>query len=144
MDVFAYKYILFPMASLVLLTFVVLALLFRSRATDVKEGNLSSGFFKTYIGQDEPEKSRKLSRHFANLFEAPLLFYVVCLAGLSLQLSYGWFQLLAWCYVLIRLAHAVIHPGKNKLPQRIITYFSSWIVLIAMWMLLIYRITGDV
>ena len=144
MDVFRYQYIVFPMASLVLLTIVVLVLLFRSRAAAVRKGSMSAGFFKTYVGQDEPEESRKLSRHFVNLFEAPVLFYAVCLAGLSLQLSFGLFQLLAWCYVLLRVVHAIVHIGKNKLPHRIGVYFSSWIVLLAMWMLLSYRIAGDV
>lgn len=144
MEIFKYQYIIFPMATLALLTFVVLVMLFLSRISAVRNGSLSSGFFKTYIGQDEPEQSRKLTRHFTNLFETPVLFYVVSLAGLSTHLSFGLFQVFAWLYVTLRSIHAAVHIGKNKLRPRIAAYFSGWIVLIAMWLLLIYRLVGDV
>ncbi|NOX52791.1 MAG: hypothetical protein GXP16_19980 [Gammaproteobacteria bacterium] len=143
MEILKYQYIVFPMAALALLTFVVLVMLFLSRLSAVKNGSLSAGFFKTYTGQSEPEQSRKLARHFANLFEAPILFYVVCLSGLSTHLSFGLFQVFAWLYVTLRLIHATVHIGKNKLQPRIAAYFSGWIVLIAMWLLLIYRLIGD-
>lgn len=140
MEILEYKYIIMPMLTLMLLTFFVLIMLFRARSLAVKDGSLSVGFLKTYIGQDEPETSRKLARHFTSLFEAPVLFYVVCLAGLSTELSFGLFQVLAWLYVAFRVAHATIHIGKNKLKPRIFVYFSGWIILILMWLLLVYRL----
>jgi hypothetical protein len=142
MEILKYQFIILPMSALVLLTFTVLIMLFRARTLAVKDGSLSAGFFKTYTGSDEPEESKKLARHFTNLFEAPVLFYVVCLAGLSTELSYGLFQVLAWLYIALRFSHAMIHIGKNKLQPRIATYFSGWIVLISMWLLLTYRVFG--
>jgi hypothetical protein len=43
------------------------------------------------------------------------------------------FQALAWGYVLVRFAHAAIHLGPNKLRLRIRAYFTSWLVLVALW-----------
>lgn len=139
-----YQNIVYPMAAMVLLTFIVLALLFRSRTKAVSEKQLSPEYFKVYVGAEEPDASKKLSRHFANLFEAPVLFYVVCIAALALKLSFGVFQLLAWVYVLFRMAHAFIHIGKNQLIYRIIAYFSGWGVLLAMWVILVLRVAGSV
>ena len=144
MEFTSYQYIVFPMASLVIISFVVVVSLFRARSSAVREGKISAGYFKTYVGADEPEESRKLAQHFTNLFETPVLFYVACLAALSLKLSFGLFLIFAWCYVLLRLAHAIIHIGRNKLIQRIVVYFSSWLVLLVMWSILIYRILGGV
>lgn len=128
--------LIYPMFAMVVLTFVVLMSLFKSRVKSVKEGAVDPSFFKTYQGQVEPDLSLKLSRHFANIFEAPSLFYIVCLAAMITQLTSVLFVALAWLYVLLRAAHAYIHIGKNKVKLRINTYMTSWAVLMFMWIYL--------
>ena len=140
MENVTYYYIVLPMSVLVLFTFLILLLLFRSRIRALDAGEVSVGFFKTYVGDDEPEQSRKLSRHLTNLFEAPVLFYVVCLAALSIQLSSILFHVLAWAYVIVRFLHAFIHLGNNKVPHRLIAYFTGWLVLLCMWATLVYEV----
>lgn len=98
------------------------------------------GSFRLSLGPTEPETSLKLAPHFANLFEAHVLFYVCCLAALANGATGLPFLVLAWLYVLIRIAHACIHTGDNRLIPRIYVYFSSWIVLLSMWTLLAVRV----
>lgn len=121
------------MAAMVLLTFVVLGTLFRTRIRAVREGTVRASYFQTYQGDAEPEGSIQLSRHFVNLFEAPTLFYVVCLAALATDRSSTGLVVLAWGYVALRIVHTLIHTGSNQLPARIGAYFSSWAVLLSMW-----------
>ena len=52
------------------------------------------------------------------------------------------FLVLAWAYVLLRLIHTSIHTGANKLYPRIAAYFSSWLVLLVMWLVLAMRAAG--
>lgn len=125
--------LVYPMFAMVVLTFVILVTLFRSRAGFVREGKVSATYFKTYQEGTEPEASAKLARHFANLFEAPTLFYVACLSAMIVGQSTLLLNLLAWLYVVLRGAHAFIHTGSNKLNHRIVVYFSSWVVLLLMW-----------
>ena len=125
--------LIYPMSTMVGLTFVVLIALFRTRARLVREGSVSASYFKIYQGAAEPEASAKLARHFANLFEAPTLFYVACLAAMVAEQSTMFLQALAWMYVVLRGVHAYIHTGSNKLNHRIAVYFSSWAVLLLMW-----------
>lgn len=127
--------LIYPMFAMTLLTAVVLGVMFRTRVSSVASGQVSAGFFKLYRGEEEPEASVLLSRHFRNLFEAPTLFYVVCLAAMITAQSSLALQLLAWAYVLLRVGHAYIHIVRNKLRQRINIYFASWIVLFSMWVL---------
>ena len=68
-----------------LLTATVLVIMFRSRARAVREKKISSAYFRTFQGETEPEFIAKPSRHFVNLFEAPTLFYVACLAAMVTQ-----------------------------------------------------------
>jgi hypothetical protein len=125
--------LVYPMFAMVVLTFGILVTLFRTRVGFVRGGQVDAKYFKTYQEGTEPEASAKLSRHFANLFEAPVLFYAACLAGLVTGQSSPLLLGLAWLYVVLRGAHAWIHTGRNQLNQRIAAYFSSWLVLLAIW-----------
>jgi len=128
--------LIYPMFAMVLLTFVVLIALFRTRTQSVRTRKVSAQYFQTYHGEIEPDSSIKLSRHFANIFEAPTLFYIACVSALAVGQNAIAFHLLAWAYVALRAAHACIHIGSNKLRQRVKAYFASWGVLLLMWMYL--------
>ena len=129
--------LIYPMFVMVLLTFSVVVALFRNRVRAVSEGKVSPFFYKTYQGESEPESSLKLSQHFVNLFETPVLFYVACLAAMIVGLDSIIFIVLAWVFVLLRGIHAYVHLGSNKLKKRIAAYFTSWIVLLLMWIQLV-------
>lgn len=130
---------IYPMFAMVLLTAVVLVILFRSRVAAVRKGLVSAVYFRIYQGEIEPESTAKPARHFANLFEAPVLFYVVCLAAMITNCTTIAMQVLAWIYVSTRVVHACVHLGANRLRKRIRAYFFSWLVLLAMW---IYLVVG--
>ena len=125
--------LIYPMFAMVLLTFIVLIRLFRTRTQSVASGAVKASFYKTFQGDAEPEAAQKLTRHFSNLFEAPTLYYAACLAGLTMHVTDLAFLIMAWAYVAARLIHAYIHLGKNKIYPRIYAYFSSWIILLVMW-----------
>jgi hypothetical protein len=132
--------LVYPMAAMVLITVVVLVGLFRSRIAAVRGGHLDAAYFRLYQGSDEPEYTRKLSRHFTNLFEAPTLFYVACLAAMIVGVAGPVFPVLAWGYVAARAAHAFVHLGGNRLRKRIFAYFVSWLFLVAMWVTLVIAV----
>ncbi|MEM8497506.1 MAG: MAPEG family protein [Pseudomonadota bacterium] len=130
------------MFAMFILTFTVLFRLFRLRSKLVAEGRIDPAYFSVYQGAQEPMASAQLSRHFTNLHEAPVLFYVCCLAAIATKATGLAFLLLAWGYVVVRAMHTLIHTGKNELWPRIYAYFGSWIVLLAMWLLLVVRVAS--
>ena len=132
--------LIYPMFAMVLLTGFVLVRLFRSRVGAVKAGQLAASYFRLYQGAVEPETTAKNSRHFSNLFEAPTLFYAVCLAAMVAQQASISMLVLAWAYVTARIVHAAIHLGPNRLRHRIRAYFISWLVLGAMWVNLVIAV----
>jgi hypothetical protein len=133
--------VIYPMFAMVLLTAFVLALLFRSRVGAVRKGLVSAAYFRIYQGETEPESSAKPGRHFANLFEAPILFYVVCLAAMVTHFTGPAVQVLAWLYVAARVVHAYVHLGSNRLRYRMRAYFFSWGILLAMWIYLVIGVS---
>ena len=128
--------LIYPMLAMVLLTFSTLVRLFLARRKSVVERLVIPAYFKVYQGGAEPEASAQLARHFTNLFEAPVLFYAACLSAMAIHATGTPFLALAWAYVLLRLAHTIVHTGNNVLNSRILAYFSSWVVLLLMWTLL--------
>jgi len=125
--------LVYPMFAMVCLTAFVLVRMFRARVRAVREGAVTPGYFKTYQGQQEPPQSAQAARHFINLFEAPTLFYVACVTAMVVQVQGQGIVLLAWLYVAVRLVHAFIHLGPNKLNPRIQAYAFSWLVLLTLW-----------
>jgi hypothetical protein len=129
--------LIYPMFAMVLLTGTVLVILFRSRVRAVREQKVTTKYFRIYQGETEPEETAKPARHFANLFEAPTLFYAACLAAMVTAQTGAAIVALAWAYVAARLVHAYIHLGSNRLRLRIRAYFASWLVLLALWIMLV-------
>jgi hypothetical protein len=128
--------LIYPMFAMFGLTVAVLVVMFRSRVRAVRSSDVSLSFFKTYQG-DVPEYIVTPARHFTNLFETPVLFYVACLASMILQHSGVTVVMLAWGYVLSRCAHAYVHLGTNNVMVRMRAYFVSWLLLGALWVSLL-------
>jgi hypothetical protein len=134
--------LVYPMFAMFALTAFVLGTLFRRRVQAVRAKLVPMSYFGTYQNGPEPEITAQTSRHFVNLFEAPVLFYVVCLAAMVTQQVTQAMVILAWAYVAARLAHSWIHLGSNRIGSRVRAYFSSWLVLAAMWVVLLVGILG--
>ena len=132
--------LVYPMAAMVVLTFAILITLFRTRVRAVREGEVSGTFYKTYQGGEEPRSSAQLTRHFVNLFESPVLFYAACVVAMVVGQSGTAMIVLAWVYVGMRVVHAIIHTGRNKIPPRIGVYLASWFVILAMWAMIVFGV----
>jgi hypothetical protein len=137
--------LIYPMFGMFVLTVIVLRTLFQRRVRAVRAKQVPIGYFATFRGAVEPDAAAQASRHFTNLFEAPVLFYVVCLAAtVTRQVSLAMI-VLAWAYVGARAIHSWVHLGSNRIGSRVRIYFLSWIVLAAQWLLLVVSVArlGD-
>ena len=125
--------ILHPVFVLVALTGVTLFRLARGRLRALQSGEASLGYFSTYQDGREPEHTRVLARHYDNLFQAPLLFYVAALVVLITGRETATTLALAWAYVALRIVHSVIHTGRNDVAWRFRVFALSWVALLALW-----------
>ena len=132
--------IVYPMFAMVVLTATVLVIMFRSRVRAVRENALTSAYFRVYQGGTEPDYAVKPARHFINLFEAPTLFYAACLVALATRATGPAILALAWVYVAVRVVHAWIHIGHNRLRHRIRAYAASCAVLLALWICVVVAV----
>ena len=130
----------FPCLAMLVLTFIVMLRMLVLRIRAVKNKDIEMKYFKTYNVGVAPQLMLQTDRHFINLFEAPVLFYMVCAfsvitfkVDLSMLLS-------AWLYVIFRIIHAFIHLTSNKIRARMLAYTFSWISLLYMGLNLGYKL----
>ena len=79
-------------------------------------------------------KTQQVSNAFANQFELPVLFYVVCILFMLATRVNLVTVILAWLFVLFRIAHAVVHTGSNIVMRRGAIFGFGLIVLVGMWL----------
>lgn len=76
-----------------------------------------------------PEKIMNPSNNLKNLFEVPVIFYVVCLIIEMQGLNSPTLYIMAWAYVVFRVFHSLVHCTYNKVMHRFTCYFLSCLVL---------------
>lgn len=125
--------IMYPVFMVVILTIIVGLEMIRLRVKAVKDG-LNPAYFLLHRGGKLPDDLLKTTQHYSNLFELPILFYVVCLAIFATR-STDWIYLgLAWIFVCARYAHAYIHTTYNDLNHRWTAYLAGTTVVTLMWL----------
>ena len=134
--------LIYPMFAMVLLSVTVLGILFGRRVRSVRSGRVEMRYYRTYQGAPEPEEALQAARHFANLFEAPVLFYAGCLAAMIAGIGDTLTLTLAWIYVAARTLHAYVHLGRNRVRHRMLVYFTGWLALIALWIDIVVRVAS--
>jgi hypothetical protein len=125
--------IFYPMAALAGLTALVLAAGAASRFLAVGRGQVSEDFYRTFTGGERPEFEAKLSRHYNNLLELPVLFYVAGLLIFTTNLVDGTFVSLFWVYVAARAVHAIVHITYNRPAHRAAVFGIGFVVLVVIW-----------
>lgn len=129
--------LIYPLFAMFVLTLLVTSRMFVTRIRALKSGAVKLSYFKIYNQEAGPSDMEQASRHFTNLFEVPVLFYVVTIVGILYSEGLV-FTVLAWLYVLARLIHAYIHLGSNNVRHRMIPFGLGWLILIAMWAVVLF------
>lgn len=125
--------IFWPVIAQVALVFSIYLLMMRRRFGAVRSGTAKA---KDYvIPTIEPAPSATVARNLINQFELPLLFYLVCVL-LYLTAGAGPLAVIvAWLFVLSRLAHAYVHVTSNRLMVRQRLFTVGFVLNFVLWVL---------
>lgn len=132
--------ILYPVFALVLLVVLVFLRLRSLRFAAVRTREVDVRFYRTFQDGVEPDRMRVVTRNFINLFEVPILFYVVVLMIYVTRNVTTWLVACAWTYVALRWVHTGIHLTSNNVIARFTAYFLSGAVLVVMWATLLVQL----
>ncbi len=132
--------ILYPSFVMMALTIFCMVRLGLLRWAAVNRGEVDPRFFSLYRGYEEPEKLAAYSRHVVNLFEAPLLFYVIIMTAFVTGQSGSWLLGLAWAYVGLRFFHSYVHLTSNVVLIRFRIFVVSMLTLSVLWVIVLTNI----
>ncbi|MEJ6010095.1 MAPEG family protein [Novosphingobium aquae] len=124
--------IFLPVLLVVAVTFVGFIKMAIERAGAVKQGQ-NPEFYKVYLGDPEPEKTRAAVRHWDNLFELPTVFYAGCLAAYMLGAVSTTVLVCAWIFAVGRAVQSFIHLTYNSPNHRGGAFTLSFLGLMVMW-----------
>ncbi|MDZ7828751.1 MAG: MAPEG family protein [Halofilum sp. (in: g-proteobacteria)] len=132
--------ILLPACAMVGLTFVTWIRLYRERIGEIRRRRIHPQKLATRRDTAELLEDTRASDHLRNLFEMPVLFYVLCAMLAATEMATPLFVVLAWLYFLARCVHAAIHLGYNNVYHRFIAYVAGTALLFATWALFAWQI----
>ena len=124
-----------PMVAMVLLIAIVWVRMYVVRIGEMRTRRIRTQSVATSTQAAAAFQDVAAADNFRNLFEAPVLFFVVCLALAASHRVVPLQVTLAWIYVILRAIHSVIHLSYNRVMHRFLAYTASTLVLFVMWML---------
>lgn len=132
--------ILYPVFVQVLLVFVVAGLMSKARrraiATPDRE-NLKA----VAMGKFQwPDDAAKRAANYSNQFEIPVLFYAVCAFALIVKSADTLMIALAWAFVILRVLHAYVHIGSNRVKIRAPIFALGALIVLLMWVKLFVHV----
>ena len=121
-----------PALVIAALTLFAILRLARARGVHARERG-SLDYYRTHQGAPEPDYVIVAARHYANLFETPMLFYAGAGMAFALHAVTMWVLVFAWGYAVSRVLQSAIHLTYNNPGHRGIAFLASWLFLIALW-----------
>ncbi|MBO1924977.1 MAPEG family protein [Thiomicrorhabdus sp. 6S3-12] len=132
--------IFYPMLVMLGLTFYTgLRMLFLRFKAVAHEG-LNPRYFLHNRGGKLPDTLTQTEQHYQNLFELPILFYLLVLSVYVTQSLDPLQLVLGWLFVVSRLWHTTVHLGANNLAKRRKAFLFGGLVLILCWIDFAYHL----
>ena len=126
---------LVPILIMVFLNlFLIFRLLYMATIYTIKK-DVRLSQFRMYEGEF-PNRLRSARQQFQNMFEIPILFYLLCLLNIFFK-NYNQFDItIGWCFVVFRVIHFFIRFQNQKtinIIPRTLVFILSLIFLTIGW-----------
>lgn len=129
-----------PVAAMAGLTALVWVKLYVDRIGEMRARGIDAQALATASDAASRLDRRAAADNFRNLFEVPVLFYVLCIALVLTGGSTQGFVTGAWGYVGLRVIHTLIHVTYNRVMHRFLAYVASTLLLVGLWAAFLPRI----
>ena len=124
--------IVHPLIGMVVLTLLVAIRLLYFAINSTLTGNVHIKQFRIYDGEF-PTNFQSARQHYKNLFEIPILFYILCIL-LIINNNYTQFDVIvAWGVVLFRVLHSLARIPNRDVNLRFGLFTGSFIMLVIGW-----------
>ena len=119
--------------AMVGLTFVVALRMLRARVAEMMARRIHPQALALSGQRAGRLEDSRAADNYNNLFELPVLFYLLCAVAIGTGHVPAWLPALAWLFVLTRIAHSFIQCTYNKVMHRFAAFLGGVFLLMAMW-----------
>lgn len=130
--------ILLPCAALAGLTAIVWCKAVFERLREMQQRRIHPQSLDRPLHVASKLQDTKSMDDFANLFQLPVLFYVLCLALTSSQGETESYVAAAWVFVALRVVHSAIQTTYNRVTHRFAAWATGALWLFGMWAVFAY------
>lgn len=134
--------IFWPMIALAALTFTVQIIMYRRRVAEIRAKAVRLKALATRREAATTLEDTAAADNYSNLFELPVLFYVLCILLYVIGAATIVQLVLAWAFVFARIVHSFIHVTHNRVRYRFLSFVVGAFILMAMWLLFALRLLG--
>ena len=124
--------ILWPVIVQVALIYLLYYMLFTRRQAAVKAGKARLSQYRDNV--TEPAETLFLRNNLTNQYELPMLFIAGCIALYATGYATVVPVILAWVFVILRIAHAIVHVGHNRMRHRVPIFIAGFVVNGLLWL----------
>jgi len=128
---------------MVALTAIVWVRLYVQRIGEMRRRHIAPGELATARQAATVLQDVSAADNFRNLFEVPVLFYVLCLALYMTHRQGAVWLALCWLFVALRAVHSAIHCTYNNVMHRFFVYVTSTVLLFGLWVWLGIQLAGE-
>jgi hypothetical protein len=121
-------------ASLVLLTGIVGLRMLQVRVREMRAKGVHPQSVALSAQLAQRLEDSRASDNYQNLFELPVVFYVLCLAAMAAGHVPGWLPACAWVFVVLRLIHSAVQCTYNNVVHRLQVFLAGYFLVFAMWL----------
>ena len=125
-----------PLVGMLSLTMLVWVYMFIQRMGYITANGIDAEDLKSpdQVASRIPAEVSSASHNFKNLFEVPVLFYVVCLYLMVVGQVDAMHTACAWVFLGFRVVHTLIHCSYNKVLHRFVVYILA---SLALWVMVV-------
>lgn len=131
-----------PCAAMVGVTALVWVKLYADRLGEMRKRGIAPQAVATTREAAGQLQRTQAAENFRNLFEVPVLFYLLCVALAVSGATTPGFVKAAWAYVGLRALHSLIHVTYNRVVHRFLAYVASTLLLFGMWVAFVAALAG--
>ena len=122
-----------PVFAMLILTLIVWVYMYAKRIPFINNSDFGPGELTPLeLQKRSPPAVSNPSDNFKNLFEIPVLFYFVALYLFVTNQVDQFYVIAAWCFVVFRVFHSIVHCTFNAIMMRFSLYAVS---TLAFWVI---------
>ena len=124
--------ILYPLIAMIVLTLIVGVQLLYCNSKAILKGQVNIKSFRLF-DSEIPTNLQSISQHYKNMFELPILFYILCIMFILYNNYTNFDVIIAWGFVSFRFLHSLVRISNQNVYLRFGLFIGSFIMLIIGW-----------